>query len=120
MCPFHKTLAIKRSEVMADGLGGDAKCSLYTLIDHLRPSDTIGIVVYAGEDRVVLTPTEVRDESKIKQAIESLSSGGSTNADAGIVRAYQLAEQAREKQQATDARENQKEKQNAQDKGQWK
>ena len=71
------------------------KRSLYTLIDHLRPSDTIGIVVYAGEDRVVLTPTEVRDESKIKQAIESLSSGGSTNADAGIVRAYQLAEQAR-------------------------
>lgn len=71
------------------------KKSLYTLIDHLRPSDTVGIVVYAGDDRVVLKPTEVRDRKAITRAIENLDGGGSTNAEAGIVRAYQLAEAAK-------------------------
>lgn len=69
--------------------------SLYTLIDHLRPTDTVSIVTYAGDDRVVLEPTEVSRKRKIKRAIRRLSWGGSTNAEAGIVRAYELAEQAR-------------------------
>lgn len=71
------------------------KRSLYTLLDHLRPSDTVGLVVYAGADRVVLEPTEVKEKDKIKRAIEDLKSGGGTNGEAGIVGAYKLAERAK-------------------------
>ncbi len=71
------------------------KQSLYTLLDHLRPSDTVGIVVYAGADGIVLPPTEVQNRQRLHQAIEHLSAGGSTNGEAGIVTAYKMAEQAK-------------------------
>ncbi|QDG51532.1 VWA domain-containing protein [Persicimonas caeni] len=71
------------------------KESLYTLLDHLRPSDSVGIVVYAGADGVVLEPTEVQNRAQIQSAIENLSAGGSTNGEAGIVSAYKMAEQAK-------------------------
>ena len=74
------------------------KKSLYALIDNLRPSDTIGIVVYAGADGVVLEHTSVREEQKIKDAIERLGAGGSTNAEAGIVTAYKMAEAAKQEE----------------------
>jgi Ca-activated chloride channel family protein len=74
---------------------GLVKKSMYTLLDGLRPSDSVGIVVYAGADGVVLDPTEVRNEQKIKDAIDKLSAGGSTNGEAGIVRAYKMAEEAK-------------------------
>ena len=71
------------------------KKSLNTLIDHLRPTDTIGIVVYAGADGVALEPTEVQNEAAIRQVIERLDTAGSTNAEAGIVAAYEMAERAK-------------------------
>lgn len=71
------------------------KESLYTLLDHLRPTDSVGIVVYAGADGVVLNPTTVVNRQQIEQAIENLGAGGSTNGEAGIVSAYQMAEQAK-------------------------
>jgi Ca-activated chloride channel family protein len=71
------------------------KESLYTLLDHLRPSDSVGIVVYAGADGIVLNPTEVQNRQQIETAIENLSSGGSTNGEAGIVSAYKMAAQAK-------------------------
>lgn len=74
---------------------GLVKESLKTLLDTLRPSDTVGIVVYAGSDGVVLEPTPVEQEQKIETALEQLQSGGSTNAEAGIVSAYEMAEKAK-------------------------
>lgn len=71
------------------------KQSMYTLLDHLRPNDTVGIVVYAGADGVVLEPTKVKHKSEIVGALENLRAGGSTNAEAGIVSAYEMAEQAK-------------------------
>jgi Ca-activated chloride channel family protein len=71
------------------------KESLYTLVDNLREQDSVGIVVYAGRDAVVLQPTPGSNKAQIRNAIEQLSSGGSTNGEAGIDRAYALAEQAK-------------------------
>jgi Ca-activated chloride channel family protein len=71
------------------------KSSLRTLLDHLRPQDSVGIVVYAGSDGVVLEPTPGDQTQKIESAIDNLQSGGSTNGEAGIVRAYEMAENAR-------------------------
>ena len=74
---------------------GLVKTSLSTLVDHLAPTDTVGIVVYAGSSGTVLEPTPAREKAKIKRAVEKLSAGGGTNGEAGIVGAYALAESAK-------------------------
>ena len=74
---------------------GYVKYSLKTLVNALRPTDSIGIVVYAGDERVVLDPTPVSERTQILNAIDSLVTGGSTNGEAGIRKAYELAEGAR-------------------------
>lgn len=67
--------------------------SLSTLVDSLRPDDTIGIVVYAGTEGVALEPTPVRERGRILSVIQSLGASGSTNGEAGMRRAYDLAAQ---------------------------
>jgi Ca-activated chloride channel family protein len=64
------------------------------LVKQLGEQDRIAIVVYAGNDHVVLNPTPCSEQQKIITAIESLGAGGSTHASSGIVTAYELAEQS--------------------------
>ncbi len=66
--------------------------SMELLLSSLKPTDTVGIVVYAGAAGTVLEPTPVRDKQKIVAALRELRSGGSTAGAQGIERAYQLAE----------------------------
>jgi Ca-activated chloride channel family protein len=67
--------------------------SMKMLVKQLGENDRISIVVYAGNDHVVLNPTPGSEQQKIITAIESLGAGGSTHASSGIITAYQLAEQ---------------------------
>jgi Ca-activated chloride channel homolog len=69
--------------------------TLKQLVKRLEPTDTLGIVTYAGSDKVVLNPTPVVDKGTILDAIDGMVSGGSTNGEGGIRKAYQLAEQAK-------------------------
>lgn len=69
------------------------KQSMLMLIGELGAEDKVSIVVYAGADRVVLPPTAGDKKEQIRQAITTLSSGGSTHASSGILKAYQLAKQ---------------------------
>lgn len=62
------------------------------LTDTLTEDDRISIVTYAGEENVVLKGTSGADKEKIKEAVNSLEVGGSTYGEAGINRAYELAE----------------------------
>ena len=62
------------------------------LTDTLIEDDRISIVTYAGEENVVLKGTSGADKEKIKEAVNSLEAGGSTYGEAGINRAYELAE----------------------------
>jgi len=66
--------------------------SMEMLLDSLKPSDTVGIVVYAGAAGTVLEPTPVREKSRIVTALRTLRAGGSTAGAQGIERAYELAE----------------------------
>ena len=68
--------------------------SLELLTAQLSEQDSVSIVVYAGASGVVLEPTQGDQKAKIKQALASLSAGGSTNGQAGIELAYNMAEQA--------------------------
>lgn len=68
------------------------KQSISMLLDTLKPTDTISIVVYAGAAGTVLPPTKVADKGTILMALQNLSAGGSTAGAEGIRQAYQLAE----------------------------
>jgi Ca-activated chloride channel family protein len=66
--------------------------SMELLLSSLKPTDTVGIVVYAGAAGTVLEPTPVGNKQKIIAALRDLRPGGSTAGAEGIERAYQLAE----------------------------
>ena len=68
------------------------KQSMSLLLESLKPSDTVAIVVYAGAAGTALEPTQVKDKNKILAALERLQPGGSTAGAQGLALAYQLAE----------------------------
>ncbi len=90
--PATLIFAIDVSESMAreDRLGL-VKRSLRLLLDELKPSDEVGIVVYGDRGRVLLQPTDGREKAAIRQAIDALRPGGSTHAEEGICMAYEMA-----------------------------
>ena len=61
------------------------------LTDQLTARDHVSMVVYAGSSGVVLEPTPGDKKYRIREAIDRLEAGGSTNGAEGIERAYQLA-----------------------------
>lgn len=70
------------------------KRSLERLVAGLRPTDTIALVVYGSDARIILPPTPVIEGQEIRTAIGQLRPEGSTNAEAGLVLGYQVARQA--------------------------
>lgn len=70
---------------------GLVKRSLESLVEQLDRRDTVSIVVYGSEARVVLDPTPGSDKDAILSAIYSLHPEGATNAEAGIRLGYQMA-----------------------------
>ncbi|MCX8531248.1 vWA domain-containing protein [Chryseobacterium luquanense] len=69
------------------------KSSFKVLLDQLRPTDKVGIVVYAGSAGMVLSPTSAQEKSKIIEALDRLQAGGSTAGGQGIELAYKLAQE---------------------------
>jgi Ca-activated chloride channel family protein len=70
------------------------KKSFLKLVENLGRKDKVSIVVYAGAAGLVLPPTAASEKSKIKDAIQNLSAGGSTAGGAGIKLAYKTAKEA--------------------------
>lgn len=68
--------------------------SMKLLLDTLEEDDTVAIVVYAGAAGTVLQTTEVAEKRKILAALNKLKAGGSTAGAQGLERAYDLAEEA--------------------------
>jgi Ca-activated chloride channel homolog len=73
---------------------GLVKRSLEILVEQLHRNDTVSIVVYGSEARVVLEPTPGSDSGRILSAIYSLEPEGATNAEAGIRLGYGMAMEA--------------------------
>ena len=67
------------------------KRAFMMLLDELEPTDTVSIVAYASQDRVVLEGVPAADKTRIMEAISELEAGGATNGSAGITRAYEIA-----------------------------
>lgn len=62
------------------------------LVDQLTENDRVSIVTYAAGERVVLEACAGNRYSEIMQAINSLDASGSTNGQAGLQKAYEIAQ----------------------------
>ena len=67
------------------------KSGLTNMIDYMRPTDRIAIITYAGEVKVLLESTLVKDADKIKRAIRKLDASGYTPGGAAMKLAYDEA-----------------------------
>ncbi len=70
---------------------GLVKRALRLLVNELRPTDTVALVVYGSQGRVILEPTPASDSETILSAIDRLQPEGSTNAEEGLMLGYQMA-----------------------------
>ncbi|MBB5722625.1 Ca-activated chloride channel family protein [Loktanella ponticola] len=68
------------------------KQSFLLMLDQLRPEDEVAIVEYAGSAGQVLAPTPASERTKIRNALNGLGAGGSTNGQGGLEQAYAVAE----------------------------
>ena len=73
---------------------GTVKRALHMLVEQLRPTDQVAIVVYGTTAHAILEPTPATRADDILAAIDRLQSEGSTNAEAGLRLGYQLAASA--------------------------
>lgn len=69
------------------------KRAMKMLVKQLNENDRVAIVVYAGASGLVLPSTTGDNQESLRDALERLESGGSTNGGAGIQLAYDTAAQ---------------------------
>ncbi|MEM7306823.1 MAG: von Willebrand factor type A domain-containing protein [Planctomycetota bacterium] len=67
------------------------KHALRLLVGEMFPADSIAIVAFSTEARVVLPMTSASNKGVIESAIYGLTADGSTNADAGLRVGYEIA-----------------------------
>lgn len=67
------------------------KAGFKLLVNNLRNTDTVSIVVYGSTVGVWLTPTSGKEKDKIRKSIEELYPGGATPGESGILTAYRVA-----------------------------
>ncbi len=65
--------------------------SLEVLAENLRPDDTVSVVTYGSEARLLLPPTEVADRDSVLDAVRGLQIDGSTNLEGGVRLGYEQA-----------------------------
>ncbi len=70
---------------------GLVKAALGLLVTRLQANDSVAIVTFGDSSQIVLTPTSAAEPQAILGAINSLSPGGSTNAQAGLELGYDVA-----------------------------
>ena len=93
--PFNLVFVIDRSGSMKKGIRMEmVKRSLGLLLDQLGDDDTVGIVSFEGSAHLELEPTSASERWKIREAVEGIEMGGSTNAGEGLFLGYELAEGA--------------------------
>ena len=68
-----------------------ARQALRVLTEHLNARDSVAIVTYAGDSRVILPPTSIDHRDTILAALDRLAPGGSTAMASGLDTAYELA-----------------------------
>lgn len=73
---------------------GLVKDTLEVLVERLDAGDSVAVVVYGSDARLVLEPTPAGSPERILRPIRRLRTEGSTNLEAGLRLGYQTALQA--------------------------
>jgi Ca-activated chloride channel family protein len=68
------------------------KDALLTLVEGLDAGDEVAIVAYGDRAWEVLPMTSARETRRIRNALNNLRPGGSTNAEAGLTLGYDIAD----------------------------
>src|SRR5215213_3623980 len=90
--PVNLALVIDKSGSMADADKlSRVKEALLTLVNQLRETDTLSIVVFDSEAAVLRPAREVGDREEVRRLVRSLEPGSSTNIHAGLVLGYKEA-----------------------------
>lgn len=71
-----------------------ANALLHAIASQLGESDRIAIVTYGSEVKVWLPLTNGADQTTVHAVIDEIHEGGSTNMEAGLKKAYQVAAEA--------------------------
>ncbi len=69
------------------------KQSVLNMLSMMRLEDRVSIIVYSGKARVLLPSTSFKNEEKIKEVINGLTSSGKTDGNAGLKLAYKVADE---------------------------
>jgi Ca-activated chloride channel family protein len=93
--PASLTFVVDTSGSMYEGNRLEmVKYALNVLVNRLTAEDTVSIVAYGTQERVVLYPTRGDQKETILNSLYELLPGGTTNAAAGLRRGYELAMQS--------------------------
>lgn len=85
---------VSGSMMSSDKLGL-LKTAFTYLTDQLTERDIVSIVTYSGREEVVLSGCPGSQKETVLQKINALSANGSTHGEAGLRRAYEIAEEYR-------------------------
>lgn len=92
---FNLCVVLDRSGSMQEADKIDyAKEGLKLMIDALDEDDTLSIVTYSTDAKVLIAPAKVGDKEAIKAKIDSIVPGGSTNLYHGMALGYQQVAQS--------------------------
>ena len=66
------------------------KSSFKHLVSEMRSEDRVGIVIFSGAAKVVLSPTSSTDKELINRALENLKPSGKSDVESGLEKAYDV------------------------------
>lgn len=66
--------------------------SFGVLVDNLNANDRVSIVTYANGEKIILEGASGNEKDEILSAINGLEANGSTNGEAGLKQAYEVAQ----------------------------
>ncbi|HEX8116369.1 MAG TPA: VWA domain-containing protein [Pyrinomonadaceae bacterium] len=90
--PVNLALVIDKSGSMADADKlTKVKEALLTLVNQLRETDTLSLVVFDSEAAVLRPARAVGDREEVRRLIRQIEPGSSTNIHAGLMLGYQEA-----------------------------
>ena len=68
------------------------KKSVLDMLSMMRKEDRVSIITFSGKPKVLLEATSFKEENKIRNAINNLTSSGKTDGNAAVKLAYKIAD----------------------------